>query len=77
MVTEISVTDTGIGICPDDQNQLFNPFQQVRGKRRIAHQGTGLGLYVSQKLANLLGGRISVRSEPDKGSTFTLAIREA
>jgi len=76
VVTEISVSDTGVGIRPEDQNKLFNAFQQVGGKRRFLHQGTGLGLYVSQKLANLLGGRISVRSEPDKGSTFTLAIRE-
>jgi PAS domain S-box-containing protein len=75
-VTEIFVTDTGIGIAPEDQAQLFNAFHQIRGKRRIAHQGTGLGLYISQKLATLLGGRISVSSEPGKGSTFTLTIRE-
>ncbi|MBC7818927.1 MAG: PAS domain S-box protein [Planctomycetaceae bacterium] len=76
VITEISVTDSGIGIRSEDQSRLFQAFQQVRGKGQALQQGTGLGLHVSQKLANLLGGQISFESEPGKGSTFTLAIKE-
>jgi signal transduction histidine kinase len=76
IITEISVADTGIGIRQKDQHLLFHPFQQVREKGKPVQQGTGLGLYVSQKLANLLGGRIDFESEPKKGSTFTLTIKE-
>ena len=74
--TEISIADTGIGIRPEDQRLLFQAFQRVRGKSKVVQQGTGLGLYISQKLASLLGGRIDFDSEPGKGTTFTLTIRE-
>jgi signal transduction histidine kinase len=70
--TQLSVHDTGIGIKPEDQPKLFQAFSQVDGARR--HEGTGLGLQLSQKLAELLGGRIHFKSEYGKGSTFTLSL---
>ncbi len=76
LITEISVTDTGIGIHPKDQHRLFQAFQQLRGKSRIGPPGVGLGLHVSQKLAQLLGGHIDFHSQPGTGSTFILVIPE-
>ncbi len=75
--TQLSVHDTGIGIRPEDQPKLFQLFSQVEriGPRR--HEGTGLGLQVSQKLAELLGGQIHFKSEYSKGSTFTLSLPES
>jgi signal transduction histidine kinase len=69
-----AVTDTGSGIAADDARRLFRPFSQVDAGLTRRHGGTGLGLYISQRLAQLLGGRIDVQSEIGVGSTFTLAI---
>ena len=70
---EISVKDTGPGIREEDMQKLFKPFSQVidPGKSK---GGSGLGLYLSKKLANLLGGDISVKSKFGKGSTFKLIL---
>jgi protein-histidine pros-kinase len=68
------VTDTGIGIRPDDLKRLFQAFEQVDAGRARRHEGTGLGLHLSQRLAELLGGTIRCVSEPGVGSTFTLAL---
>lgn len=76
LLTEFSVIDTGIGIRPEDQVRLFQAFEQLQGNGKDMPQGTGLGLHLSQKLANLLGGQIRVESDPGKGSHFTLAIKE-
>jgi protein-histidine pros-kinase len=76
-IVEFSVEDTGIGIRPENQAKLFAAFTQVEGKARHTREGTGLGLHLSQKLAELLGGKITFRSEYGKGSTFTLALKEA
>ncbi len=73
---EFRVEDTGVGIRPEDQTKLFKAFTQVDAQIRRAREGTGLGLHLSQKLAELLGGRITFQSEYGKGSTFTLALTE-
>jgi len=65
------VIDTGVGMSADAQGRLFQAFSQVGGKKS---EGTGLGLHLSQKLAELLGGSISVESESGKGTTFTLTL---
>jgi PAS domain S-box-containing protein len=77
--TQVSVHDTRIGIRPEDQPKLFEPFSQVverNTSRRNRHEGTGLGLQLSQKLAALLGGQINFKSEYGNGSTFTLSVPE-
>jgi PAS domain S-box-containing protein len=71
---DIRVADTGIGIRATDQTRLFTPFSRVATPEVAASEGTGLGLHLSQKLAGLLGGHVSVASEYGKGSTFTLTL---
>jgi PAS domain S-box-containing protein len=68
----IDVIDTGVGIRPEDKEKLFQAFQQVDIDHRA--EGTGLGLYLSQKLAVLIKGRIELESEYGKGSVFRLLI---
>jgi len=68
-----SVSDTGVGIDPADQQRIFEEYAQVEGKRH-AQPGTGLGLPISRHLAELLGGRVELQSEPGKGSVFTAVI---
>ena len=70
----ITVSDTGPGIAPDDIRGLFRPFAQVDTGLTRRHGGTGLGLYISQRLAALLGGRIDVESDLGTGSAFTLSL---
>jgi signal transduction histidine kinase/CheY-like chemotaxis protein len=69
-----SVSDTGIGIAPKDQEQIFEDFVQIESSMQKQVKGTGLGLPLSRKLAELLGGRVSVESELGQGSTFSLSI---
>ncbi|HEV2172075.1 MAG TPA: PAS domain S-box protein, partial [Nitrospira sp.] len=73
-LAEISVVDTGIGIRPEDQPRLFQAFMQVDSSSTRAYEGTGLGLHVSQKLASMIGGRVSFVSEYGKGSRFTISV---
>ncbi|MDP3841669.1 MAG: PAS domain S-box protein [Oxalobacteraceae bacterium] len=71
----IEVIDSGVGIKPEDQDKLFQMFSQLDNTSTRRFEGTGLGLYLSQKLANMIGARLSVRSEYGKGSSFTLTLR--
>jgi signal transduction histidine kinase len=72
---QISVRDTGIGIDAKQLERLFMPFERLDSVLRINTPGTGLGLYLTQKIAkDLLGGNVSVQSEPGVGSCFTLKI---
>ena len=72
---EITVTDTGIGITEEDIPKLFEAFERLDSRLRVKAGGTGLGLYLTKKLAGeLLGGEIFVKSEVDRGSCFGLRI---
>jgi CheY-like chemotaxis protein/anti-sigma regulatory factor (Ser/Thr protein kinase) len=73
----VSVTDTGIGIRPEDQEVIFDEFRQVEGSANDAHEGTGLGLAITKRLVEQQGGQISVESEFGKGSRFTFALPAA
>ena len=70
---EISVRDTGLGVKKEDMNKLFKDFSRIPIKDRTI-EGTGLGLYLSKKIADLLGGGIKAESEFGKGSIFTLIL---
>lgn len=73
---EVRVLDSGVGIRDEDQARLFAAFSRITPKRGKPAEGTGLGLHLSQKLAEQLSGTISVRSEFGEGSTFSLALPE-
>eukprot|EP00741_Cyanophora_paradoxa_P004382 tig00000802_g4253.t1 len=68
------IRDTGIGIAAEDQEKLFSWFHQVDSSHSRQYGGTGLGLFISRKLALLMGGDIEARSEEGRGSTFVLTI---
>ena len=68
------VADTGIGIAPEDRARIFDEFEQVEGPLQSQTRGTGLGLAVSQRLAAVLGGALSLESTLGGGSTFKLTI---
>jgi protein-histidine pros-kinase len=72
---ELRVTDTGVGINEEDRDKLFQAFSQLDSSSTRRYEGTGLGLYLSQKLAALLGGKILCDSVGGKGSTFTMLLK--
>jgi PAS domain S-box-containing protein len=69
-----SISDTGIGIAPESQKRLFQPFSQVDTSTTRRYGGTGLGLAICKQLVNLLGGKITVSSDIGKGSQFEVTI---
>ncbi|MBI3030653.1 MAG: GAF domain-containing protein [Candidatus Rokubacteria bacterium] len=71
---EISVSDTGIGIAPEDQGAIFEEFRQVGGDDARKREGTGLGLTLAKKFIEMHGGRIWVESAVGRGSTFTFTL---
>ena len=74
VLMKAEISDTGIGIKKEDMHKLFNSFQQVDSKRNRNIEGTGLGLAISQQLLQLMGGKISVESEYNKGTTFFFEV---
>ncbi len=70
----IHVADTGIGIHEQDRRKLFEPFAQIDGSSRRRHGGTGLGLYITKKLVEQMGGTLTLTSTPTHGSEFHLSL---
>ena len=70
----VTITDTGIGIAPEHKDRIFERFTQQDGSIKRRHGGTGLGLTIAQGLTEVMGGRLTVQSEPDAGSSFTLNL---
>ena len=70
----LSVADTGVGIAPEQQARIFDLFQQASPAVSRQHGGSGLGLFISQRLVGLMGGKISVCSQPGQGSTFEFSV---
>ena len=71
---ELAVADTGIGMTPGQQAKLFEEFSQADATTAQRFGGTGLGLALSRKLARMMGGDVTVTSEPGKGSVFTVRL---
>ena len=72
--TDVHVSDTGIGISREHLGKLFQPFSQVDGSATRKYNGTGLGLAISKKFCQMMGGDITVESEPGRGSCFTIRL---
>ncbi|HHM01876.1 MAG TPA: response regulator [Caldithrix abyssi] len=70
----LSVSDTGVGIPPEKLKEIFKEFTQADASTTRQYGGTGLGLAITQKLITLMGGKIEVRSQPGKGSSFTVIL---
>jgi len=70
--TRVEVEDSGLGISPEDLDRIFEPFEQVHSGNTRTQEGTGLGLPISSHLARLMGGDLTVRSQPGRGSCFAM-----
>ena len=70
----LAVTDTGIGMTAEQIGKLFQEFSQASSSTASKYGGTGLGLVISKRFCQMMGGDITVQSEPDRGSTFTIRV---
>jgi signal transduction histidine kinase len=70
----VSVVDRGLGINPEDLPRLFRPFSRLRTPRTAAIEGSGLGLYICERIVKAHGGRVWAKSEPDNGSVFSFSL---
>jgi PAS domain S-box-containing protein len=70
---EIEIADTGLGMTAEQVDRLFQPFNRL-GRERLGVEGTGIGLVIARRLAELMGGSLQVHSQPGKGSVFTLTL---
>ncbi len=73
----IAVSDTGIGLKPEEAAKLFNEFVRIKNEQTVKVLGSGLGLSTVRKIANMYDGEATVTSEPGTGSTFTVALSDA
>ena len=73
---ELAVADSGIGMTAEQQVKLFQDFTQADSLTARRYGGTGPGLAISRKLARMMGGDVTMRSEPGKGSVFTVRLPE-
>jgi signal transduction histidine kinase len=71
---ELAVADTGIGMTSEQLGRLFQEFSQAEASTAKKYGGTGLGLAITRKLARMMGGDVTVASEPGKGSVFTVRL---
>jgi signal transduction histidine kinase len=69
-----SVSDTGIGMTPEQMEKLFQPFSQAEASMTRKYGGTGLGLEITRRFCKILGGDITAKSRPGEGSTFTIQL---
>ena len=72
--SRIAVADTGIGMTPEQMGKLFQEFSQASSTTASKYGGTGLGLAISRRFCQMMGGDITVASEPGKGSVFTVRL---
>ena len=70
----LAVADTGIGMTPEQVGKLFQEFSQASSSTASKYGGTGLGLVISRRFCQMMGGDITVQSEPGRGSTFTIRV---
>ena len=70
----LSVADTGIGMTAEQMGKLFQEFSQASTSTASKYGGTGLGLVISKRFCQMMGGDITVKSVPDRGSTFTIRL---
>jgi two-component system sensor histidine kinase/response regulator len=73
----VTVTDTGIGLTPEEAGKLFNEFTRIKNENTVKILGSGLGLSTVRKIANMYDGEATVKSEPGVGSTFTVTLHDA